>query len=153
MPPGRSESFVDAVWPSPKSSSLSFIPASDPGTPIMPDSFKPFPRLVDIPLAVPEAPYDETLSARVHAAVEDARRAYERARPLLDDLPDGDLHGYVVTHGQGDALLARHEELVRYVVSELHAGLHSVREAVATARGTTTRPTAWARVTADDEEE
>jgi hypothetical protein len=118
----------------------------------MHDSLKPLPRLVDIRLVSPEAPNEDAVSARIYTAVQDARRYYERARPVLDNLLDGDLHGHVVTHGQGDALLVRREGLVQRVVLELHAGLHAVREAVALAHGTTTRRTAWERVAAEGEE-
>jgi hypothetical protein len=118
-----------------------------------PDETKRPPRLdIDTIFASPPEPYDDAIGRRVYAAVDEARRSYERANRLTDGLLNADLHGPVVMRGFGDALLTQEEALVRAIVSELHAGLHSVREAVALAHGTTARPTAWERLAGDDEE-
>ena len=117
------------------------------------DDIKPLPRLdIDALLSTPAAAYDDAVGRRVHAAVDEARRGYERAGRLLNDLINGDLQGPSVVRGHGGRLLALHERRVRQVVAELQAGVHALREAVATAHGTTARPTARARVAGDDEE-
>jgi hypothetical protein len=76
-----------------------------------------------------------------YTAVQDGRRAYNRARrarPLWTTSRRRPPR-YVVAHAFGDGLLARHEALGQQAVSELHA----LREAVALAHGETTRHTAW----------